>query len=76
MRTIALGVHEGRIVTNAQAHEKQWRLYAVGRPPLNIEFIQLTKADMTKLRKFSEQITAWKEGRVTCASRLRSHLKS
>ncbi len=61
LRAIALGVHEGRIITNVQAQEHRWRLYATQRP-LIIEFVKLTSAEMAKLKKFSEQIEAWKKG--------------
>jgi hypothetical protein len=62
LRTIALAAHEGRIVTNVQAQEHHWRLYPLRRPPLNIEFIKLTRTDMDKLKKFSAEIEAWEKG--------------
>jgi hypothetical protein len=70
LRIIALGVHEGRIITNVQVQKHQWRLYALRQPPLNIEFMKVTRGDMAKLKKFSEEIEAWKKGK-RC-----SHLKS
>jgi hypothetical protein len=62
MRTIALGVHEGRIITNAEVEEHRWLPYALSRPPLQIEFRGLTRADVKKLRKFIEEILAWEKG--------------
>lgn len=62
LRSIALGVHEGRIITNAQTGEHRWRLYVLTRPPLVVEFKQLTSAETAKLRKFTEEIEAWEKG--------------
>lgn len=73
LRSIALGVHEGRIITNAQTQEHQWRQYALRQPRLNIEFMKLTLVDVAKLRKFSEEIEAWEKGVLRPR---RSHLKS
>ena len=61
LRAIALGVHEGRIITNAQTKQGQWRLYATQRP-LITEFVKLTSAETAKLRKFTEEIEAWQKG--------------
>jgi hypothetical protein len=61
LRTIALAVHVGRIITNVQVQEHQWRLYALRQPPLNIEFMKLTRTDMAKLRRFSKEIQAWEK---------------
>lgn len=63
LRTIALGVHEGRIITNAQADESQWRQYALTRPPLVVEFKRLTGTDVAQLKKFTKEIAAWEKGR-------------
>jgi hypothetical protein len=62
LRTIAIGVHVGRIVTNAQAAENQWRQYAVTRPPLIVEFLRLNRADLAKVKKFTKEIEAWEKG--------------
>lgn len=62
LRSIALGVHQGRIITNAQTNEQRWRLYALTRPPLVIEFRQLTGTDLAKLKKFTKEIEAWEKG--------------
>jgi hypothetical protein len=62
LRTIALAVHVGRIITNVQVQEHQWRLHALRQPPLDIEFVKLTRGDMAKLKKLSEEIEAWEKG--------------
>jgi len=67
LRTIALGVHEGRIITNAEVGEHRWSLYALSRPLLQIEFRRLTRADVAKLTKFSEEIQACKKKREKVA---------
>jgi hypothetical protein len=43
LRTVAIGVHVGRIITNVQADENQWRQYALTQPPLIVEFKWLTR---------------------------------
>jgi hypothetical protein len=62
LRTLALAVHVGRIVTNVQVQEHQWQLYALRQPPLNIEFVKLTRTDMAKLKRFSKEIKVWEKG--------------
>jgi hypothetical protein len=62
LRTIAIGVYVGRIITNAQADESQWRQYAVTRPPIIVEFMRLNRADLAKLSKFTKEIEAWERG--------------
>jgi hypothetical protein len=52
----------GRIITNAQADENQWRQYALTRPPLVVEFKRLSRTDLAKLRRFSQEIEAWEKG--------------
>lgn len=62
LRTIALAVHVGRVITNVQVQEHQWQLYAFRKPPLNIEFVKVTRADMAKLKRFSKEIKGWEKG--------------
>ncbi len=62
LRAIALRVHAGVIVTNAEVQEHRWSLYALSRPPLQIEFQRLTRADVAKLKKFTKEIAAWETG--------------
>jgi hypothetical protein len=51
LRTIAIGVHVGRIITNAQADENQWRQYALTRPPLIVEFKRLSGTDLDQTQE-------------------------
>jgi hypothetical protein len=74
LRTIAIGVYMGRIITNAQADENQWRQYALNRPPLIVEFKRLSGTDLAKLRKLIEDIRAWERGAKMV--RPADHLKS
>jgi hypothetical protein len=62
LRTIAIGVHMGRIITNAQADENQWRQYVLTRPPLIVEFRRLSVTDLAKLKTFIADIRAWEKG--------------
>jgi hypothetical protein len=62
LRAIAIGVQVGRIITNAQADENQWRQYALTRPPLVVEFKRLSGAELAKLKRFTEEIEAWEKG--------------
>jgi hypothetical protein len=74
LRTIAIGVHVGRIITNAQADEGQWRQYVLARPPLIVEFKRLSGAELAKLKKFPKEIEAWEKGARMV--RPADHLKS
>ena len=75
LRTIAIGVYVGRIITNAQTDEHQWRQYVLTRPPLIVEFKQLAGADLAKLRKVIEDICALEKrtrmGRAASADHLK-----
>jgi hypothetical protein len=62
LRTIAIGVHVGRIITNAQTDENEWRQYALTRPPLIVEFKRLSGTDLAKLRRLAKEIEAWERG--------------
>jgi hypothetical protein len=62
LRAIAIGVHAGRIITNGQCSERQWRQYALTRPPLVVEYQRLSGADLAKLKRFTEEIEAWEKG--------------
>lgn len=73
LRAIALGVHEGRIITNAQVHECHWRQYAIAQPRLALQFVKVTRTDVVKLKGFGEEIEAWERGVLKPP---RSHLKS
>jgi hypothetical protein len=60
LRTIALGVHEGRIVTNAQVQEHHWRLYAL-RALAQYRVHEGHQARYGQAKKFSEEIKAWEK---------------
>lgn len=62
LRTIALGVHAGRIITNAQAEESEWRQYVLTQPPLIVEFKRLSGTDLAKLRRLTKELEAWEQG--------------
>jgi hypothetical protein len=58
----AIGVHVGRIITNTQADESQWRQYVLTRPPLIVEFKRLSGTELAKLRRLTKELEAWEQG--------------
>lgn len=72
LRTIAVGVFVGRIITNMQANERQWRQYVLTRPPLVVEYQRLSGTEQAKVKKYASDIEAWEKG----AKMVRTALKS
>ena len=62
LRTIAIGVFVGRVITNMQANEQRWRQYALTRPPLVVEYQRLSGNEQAKVKRLISEIEAWKKG--------------
>lgn len=61
LRTIALGVYAGKIITNAQANEQRWR-HVLTRPPLIVEYQRLSGTEQAKVKRLISEIEAWEKG--------------